>query len=882
MNKIKLKTLIPDLYLRHLYALKIIKKIQKNKPCNILDIGGKESILGHFIKKEKLPYNLTVIDIRPNNVNQPTTCNQYIQANFLEHKFSTKQFDIAISLDVLEHIQDKQKFIEKIFKVSKKSIISAPFNSQKVKQAERILNNFFFKYSGKNHPWLKEHLKNKLPEQKWLEKTIFKQNYFFKKIGLNNIENWLIFMLSNFLFSSLNINTDKIKDLNHYYNSHYNKLGDSETPNYRNFYIISKNKTISSIKINSRKTNYSKQLIFKTKIIDLLGQEIEENLGIKSLLNTTQRELYTIKLSKFYKLWRFYNHIKENPKNIIEETKTLIKTGVGGLNKNFVNQQYQLWLKQTQFTPEKLKRQKKEQKRFLHRPKFTITTFINQANQQQITNFIDSIVNQSYNNWELFLINQSSKKTPIQKILNKYPKQNKKINVQTTLNSTIKSSKGTFISFLNIDDQLTPQALFEITKALNKNFQGELFYSDEDVINPNNCRVDPQFKPDWSPDTFLSTNYLGQLLVLKKTLFVKFANLKTNTQNPFNYDLLLKITENTNNIVHIPQILCSRRKRQEKDKNSINFLSNSIKRRKIKAKVEKGIVDGTYRIKYSIVKKPLVSIIIPTKEKVDYLKKCLQSILYKTSYSNYEILIIDNQSQQQETLKYYQQIKNNPQIKIIEWNHKFNFSSINNFAVKKARGEYIILLNNDTEVISPDWIESMLEHAQRREIGAVGVKLLYPNNTIQHAGVILGIIGIASHSSLNLPEKDKQVFPLANSKDIIRNFSAVTAACLMIAKNKYLQVNGLDKNFRIAFNDVDFCLKLVKKGYFNVYTPYASLYHHEQTSVGNPQKGTRDVKEFNKETKMMIEKWNSFLQNDPFYNKNLSLTREKFNFGNTT
>jgi O-antigen biosynthesis protein len=270
--------------------------------------------------------------------------------------------------------------------------------------------------------------------------------------------------------------------------------------------------------------------------------------------------------------------------------------------------------------------------------------------------------------------------------------------------------------------------------------------------------------------------------------------------------------------------------------------------------------------------------LIPTKDKYKYIERCISSIFEKTTYQNFEVIIIDTGSTEKKTLEYYESLKSNPKIRFLHWDKKFNYSAVNNYGVEHAKGEYLLLLNNDTEVITPDWIEGMLEHAQREKTGAVGVKLYYPNDTIQHAGVVLGINGgtgrgVAGHAFKGFSNL-VQGFPV--HKDVIRNYSAVTAACLMVSRNKFNKVNGLDEDFRIAFNDVDFNLKLMEKGYYNVYTPYVELYHHESVSAGVPENKTRDVEEFGKEIGLMYERWGELLISDPYYNKNLTLDSECF------
>ncbi|MEM4523447.1 MAG: glycosyltransferase, partial [Nitrososphaeria archaeon] len=396
-------------------------------------------------------------------------------------------------------------------------------------------------------------------------------------------------------------------------------------------------------------------------------------------------------------------------------------------------------------------------------------------------------------------------------------------------------------------------------------------------------RVEPFFKPDYSPDYFLSCNYLCHLAVIRKSLVEKVGGFRLGYDGSQDYDLFLRVLEHTNKVAHIPKILYHWRKTQSSAASSIyakpyayenakKALLEAMKRRGIEIEgVYDGLWKGSYRIRYRIMGNPKVSIIIPTKDKVEFLRKCVESVLNKTTYQNYEIVIVDNNSQEDKTFEYYREIENNPKIRIIQYKKPFNFSAIINFAVSKIESEYLLFLNNDTEVITPEWLSAMLEHIQRKEVGAVGAKLLYPNGRIQHCGVILGL-GSGKHK---VPGHIFRGFPdpvRHPSADVIRNFSAVTAACMLTKKSVFEEVGGFDEvNLPVAFNDVDYCLKLREKGYLIVYTPYAVLYHYEGLSRGRDElKNER----FKREVEFMINKWGKVLENDPYYNPNLTKERE--------
>lgn len=558
---------------------------------------------------------------------------------------------------------------------------------------------------------------------------------------------------------------------------------------------------------------------------------------------------------------------------------------------------YKYWLKNNTINRERRKRIQEEINTLKYHPLISIVMPVYNVDLKWFKEAIKSIKQQIYTNWELCIADDASTNPQLIKYL-KYLSEDKKIkivfrekngHISEATNSALKLATGSFVAFMDNDDYIYPHALAEVVKVLNEKPETDFIYSDEDKLEITGERVSPFFKPDWSPDLFMSTNYLCHLTVARKEIVDLVGGFRKGYEGSQDYDLYLRITEKTGKIEHIPDVLYSWRKipgstaAQYEDKNyaektTLKALKDSLKRRGITGQVFTGLFPGSFRVKYNIIGNPLVSIIIPTKDKKKYIQRCISSIFSKTTYHNYEILIVDTGSTEKETLEYYKTIKNNPKIRFVYWEKSFNYSSVNNFGVKHSKGEYILLLNNDTEVITPNWIENLLEHAQRGSTGAVGAKLYYSNHKIQHAGIVLGINsgegrGVAGHAFKFYTNKI-QGFPI--QKDIIRNYSGVTAACLMIQKKKFKEVGGLEEKLRIAFNDVDFCLKLLEKGYYNIYTPYTELYHHESISVGTPESQTRDIDEFKKEIDTMYERWEDKLLNDSFYNKNLSLRSEDF------
>jgi len=643
----------------------------------------------------------------------------------------------------------------------------------------------------------------------------------------------------------------------------------------------------------------------KSEEVEKLNQEIYD---LCTHIDNLQQILNNITSAKTFKVWQAFvkvrDKLKSNPLVIFKGLKILITKGPLEFKKklvgvqereikiNEINQQYQIWLQKHSPTEEELERQRKRQKRFKYRPKISIITPVYNTKKRWLRACIESVLNQTYDNWELCLADDASTKPYIKPILEEYKKKDRRIKVVyrrknghicRASNSALRIATGEFIALLDHDDELKPHALFRVAELLSKHPDADMIYSDEDKAELDGRLVDPHFKPDWSPDMFLSMMYTCHLGVYRKSIIDEIGGFRPGYEGSQDYDLVLRFTEKTGKIFHIPDVLYTWRKIP--GSTSIDgskakpyaylaakkALASAIRRRKIDAKVIDGAAEGLYRIQYKIKGEPMISIIIPTKDKVNYLKKCIDSILKKTTYRNYEILIVDTGSKEKRTWDYYKALRRNPKARLLKWRKSFNFASANNFAVARAVGEYVLFLNNDTNVITPEWLEAMLEHAQRREVGAVGAKLYFEDNSIQHCGVILGLGPDRVAGHIFVHHTGHGYFGYA---DVIRNYSAVTAACMLISKKKFDEVGGFNEKLGVCYNDVDLCLKLRQKGYLIVYTPYAKLYHYESVSLGKIEKKERGTDK--KEVEYMQKKWGVLLQNDPYYNPNLTLDRGDF------
>ncbi len=522
-----------------------------------------------------------------------------------------------------------------------------------------------------------------------------------------------------------------------------------------------------------------------------------------------------------------------------------------------------------------------------YEPLISILIPVYNISEELLSKCLDSILNQYYQNFEICLVDDASTKEETIETLKKYQKIDKRIRVQfnkqnghisKTTNAALKMASGEFVALMDDDDELAVNALSEVVLALNKNKKLDFIYSDEDKLNLEGKRCDPHFKPDYSPDTLLSLNYISHLGVIRKSLMIEVGGEETGLEGAQDYDLYLKIVEKTNNICHIPKILYHWRmvegstsmtidnKNYAKD-NGKKAIENALKRRKINGSVVKDEKSSYYIVNYDLKKEPLVSIIIPTRDYAETLETCLKSLFNLTSYKNYEVIVVNNNSEKEETFalfkKYQEKYKN---FKVLDANYEFNYSKINNDAVKKCDGEYICLLNNDTEIISPDWLNVMVGYASQEHIGTVGPKLLYPDDTVQHAGIILGLGGVASHAYIGSSKDDPGAYGRLR---VPYDYAGVTAACLVVSKKKYLEVGGLQEDLKVAYNDVDLNIKLLEKGYYNVCTPQVMLHHFESKSRGldtTPEKLSR----FYKEQNYMYEHWIKLIENDPFYNLNFS------------
>lgn len=557
---------------------------------------------------------------------------------------------------------------------------------------------------------------------------------------------------------------------------------------------------------------------------------------------------------------------------------------------------YGEWYKLTQPTGEELENQRKTI--FPYNPLLSIAIPAYKTPEKYLREMLDSILAQTYTNWEVCVVNGSPEGEGriVERVLQQYMEQDSRfryknlgenLGISGNTNAALELVSGDFVVLADHDDTLPEHALFEVAAAINDHPDCDVLYSDEDKLDMDGGALfDPHFKPDFNPDLLTSVNYICHLFVVKKELLEQAGGFRNEFDGAQDYDFIFRCTEQAKLIYHIPKVLYHWRCHQNSTASNpesklyafeagARAIMAHYERCGIPAeKVEKGVDYGIYHTTFKIQGSPLVSVVIPNKDHTQDLDLCIRSLLERASYKNLEFVIIENNSTEPETFAYYEAIqKELPQVHVVIWEREFNYSAINNFGATFAEGEYLLFLNNDTELIAPNMIEEMLGFCQRSDVGIVGARLLYQDDTIQHAGVVVGFGGIAGHTFIGLHEAESSYFHRAMCA---QDYSAVTAACLMTKAEVFQKTGGFTEELAIAFNDIDFCMKVRAAGLLVVYAPYAVMHHYESKSRGledTPEKVAR----FNREIAIFARRWPDILQNgDPYYNPNLTLRKSNF------
>lgn len=548
---------------------------------------------------------------------------------------------------------------------------------------------------------------------------------------------------------------------------------------------------------------------------------------------------------------------------------------------------YEAWLARHKVDKRTLRRQKHAA--FAQKPLISIVIPLYCTPLPYLKELLESVRRQSYENWQLCLADGSPDDKAKEFIEMHYGREKRIVyrkleengGISVNTNEAVALAAGEYLMLCDHDDTLEPDALYEIVKAINDT-GADVLYTDEDKVSMDGRHYfDPNFKPDFNLFRLRENNYICHIFVVKKSLTDETGLLRSEFDGAQDFDFILRCCEKAQKITHIPKVLYHWRCHMDStaaDPSSKAYayeagrkaVREHYQRLGIDAKVEMTERPGWYRSHVKVQGNPLISVIIPNKDHTDDLELCLFSMTRKSTYRNYEILIVENNSEKEETFEYYRKLPDRyPKARVLTWEKEFNYSAINNFAAKEAKGEYLLFLNNDVEILTPDWMEEMLQNCQQENVAAVGAKLYYPDDTIQHAGVVLGLGGIAGHIMCRASKEDPGYFGRMIS---VQEISAVTAACMMVKKSDFDAVGGLDETFQVAFNDIDLCMKFRAAGKKIIFTPYAELYHYESKSRGledTPEKQFR----FDKEVKRFQEKWAQQLEmEDPYYSPNLSVT----------
>ncbi len=549
---------------------------------------------------------------------------------------------------------------------------------------------------------------------------------------------------------------------------------------------------------------------------------------------------------------------------------------------------YEQWLERNSLRDADIVRIRAAAKQLSYRPVISVLMAAYNTPDQYLRQAIDSVRVQAYVDWELCIADDASTDARVRETLDSYAAIDARIrivkrstngHISEASNSALAIATGEFVGFLDHDDLLTPDALFEVALRLNEYPDADMIYSDEDKIDDGGNFSEPHFKPDWSPDSFLSRMYTCHFGVYRRELADAIGGLRVGYEGSQDHDFVLRLTERSDRIHHISRVLYHWRIHPASTSAAADAkpyaaiagqraIQDAIERRGEPGVVERSEIPGIYVTRYAIRDAGLVSVIVPTRDHGEDVERCLGSIFRNDAYPNFELILVDNGSKDRASLETFARWeKRESRVRVVRYDKPFNFSAINNYAVERSSGKYTLFLNNDTEVISGDWMHAMVEQAQRPSIGVVGGLLLYPDDTIQHAGVVVGLGGVAGHGQNGLHRNDPGYF---GSVRAVNNFSALTAACVMIRRSVFDEVGGFDERLAVAFNDVDLSLKIARAGYHNVYLPHVMLYHYESKSRG--AETTPEMKaRFAREVALMEERWSTRTVPDPCYSPHLSL-----------
>lgn len=919
------ETAIPfDQYQRYGVAARAIEALRSNgEPLNILEVGANtHKLLGRLLPNDRIVYLDREVPLEMQGQAD------IIVGDATELTLADASFDVVVALDVFEHIpaELRDAFLHHTSRVARLlTIIGAPFDASDVTRSEREASDYWDSLFDYHYRWLEEHAENGLPNLNNTLQTVASMGYHHHVLSHGEIGLWTALLKGHFAKEYVASLRPIVALFDKYYQNHLFAIDFSKNECYRQFIFCSRDSIVTQkIKVffdelgkaSNSETNHD----FPLQLLKMLPSIAIEKKAMERQIAERDAEIADLHNSTSWRITRpmrfAASYIKSmqrdvgrvllgikhvGPINILKKAIRLyrnegwagIKRGywiVAGLGGNDYVEWIQLY---DTLTNKSLAKIRARINIFTHKPLISVVMPTYNPKPEWLIEAIESVRKQIYPYWELCIADDASTDETIRPILESYAKKDSRIKVtfreknghiSVASNSALELVTGEWVALFDSEDLLSEHALFCVVDVINRNHEVSLIYSDEDNVDEVGRRHNPYFKCDWNLDLFYSHNFISHLGVYRTDILKKIGGFKIEMAGAQDYDLALRFIEciESKHTQHIPRVLYHSRMHAENIAQSTSTqcamiagqkaLNEHLERLGLRAKAE--LTSHCFRVRYSLPDvPPLVSLIIPTKNGYELIKQCVDSILDKTTYPNYEIIIVDNGSDDTQTLKYFQTLESNPRIKILRDDRPFNYSSLNNEAVKHANGELIGLINNDIEVITPGWLTEMVSHATRPEVGAVGARLWYPDDTLQHGGVIL-VGGVAGHAHKGIKRGDLGYHGRADS---IQSFCAVTAACLIVKKSLYQAVGGLNEEYlKVAFNDVDFCLRLLSLGYKNIWTPYAELYHHESATRGLDDTSEKKIR-FEKEIDYMKKNWQDLLLYDPAYSPNLAW-REDFSF----
>lgn len=876
-----------DLHERYSLTQRIANLLwpERTRPLRVLDVGGHSSPLKYLLPDDVV----VMIDVKPPGTltHLPIEFDSYVQASGASLPFADGSFDLVTAHDTLEHVPApaRPSFLNELLRVAGGHVIlNGPVYDPQTARMERVVARLQERLGHGENAFLSEHIRMGLPERRSIEAFLEEAGKSWTSIPNGQLSVWLAGGVLKDLALAL-FPTGELTDLvDHVLNSSPALRGIGGR-SYREAYVIAMSsegaeglervrtdvptppqteiegfdQALTELEAFVRRAPTAPQLERERELegrIEQLDrayrratagtghralQRMERGIGRVAPWGTRRRSLLLAPARGMRMIMRsgwgaFLLHLLQPWKWV----PRMWERAVPPAARLTPRERYEMWLRLEVLPPKAIRRMKREASRFSYRPEISVVMPVYDPQPAWLRAAIDSVRRQTYPRWQLCIADDGSTREDVKRLLAEEARKDPRIvlrsldtnmGISAASNAALDMARGEFVGFLDHDDELKPNALFEVVRLLNQRRDLDYIYSDEDKKELDGSLTDAFFKPDWSPDFLMSVNYVTHFSVYRAEVLRDVGGFRSEYDGSQDYDLALRVTESTDNIAHIPLPLYSWRKVPGSAAASLDFkdyayeagkkaLEAALERRGYSGSVEHGIVEGRYRARYDIRGEPKVLIIIPTRDRRDLLERCVESIRSASTYPRYEIMVVDNDSSEAETLEYLEGFSG----KVFRYPGEFNFAAMMNAAAQEAGdADMLLFLNNDTEVISPEWIEAMLEHAQRPEVAAVGARLLLPNGAPQHEGIVVGVDGAAA-SNVSL-----EYFGLGRT---IRNCSAVTAACTMIRQEVFRELGGFEERLAVAFNDVDLCLRAREKGYEIVYTPYALLYHDEGSSRG--------------------------------------------------